>query len=624
MRRSFRAYRRALQDAISAGVDRIRLLTHNPIAADPKKPMPGPRPVHGASHTELSAALAACRGAFIGVGVMSAMVNVLYLTGSFFMLEIYDRVLPSRSLPTLVGIIVLAATLYIALGVLDLIRGRIMVRIGASLDESLSGRVFDTIARLPLKIGQRNDGLQPLRDLDSIRSFLSGLGPIALFDLPWMPFYIAICFAFHPLIGLTALGGAIILVTVTLLTEFQTRAPTKEATGFAIARNGLAETSRRNAEALVAMGMVGRVASRWEESNRKYLDSQQRMSDVVGGFGAVSKVLRMMLQSAVLGVGAYLVINQMATAGIIIAGSILAARALAPVDLAIANWKGFVAARQGWYRLTQILKLMPEQPAPMSLHAPAKSLTVENAAVTAPGTQKIIAQEVNLSLERGNGLGIIGPSGSGKSSVARMLVGVWQPVRGKIRLDGATLDQWSAEALGLHIGYLPQDVELLAGTVAQNISRFEPGADSTAIIAAAKAAGVHELIVGLSEGYETQIGEQGTSLSAGQAQRVALARALYGNPFLVVLDEPNSNLDSDGDEALTKAILAVRARGGIVVVVAHRPSAIAGVDLLMVMKQGRQQAFGPKDAIMSKLVQPTALPEPLKVVSDVGGGQRRQ
>jgi PrtD family type I secretion system ABC transporter len=608
--------------SIRAGIGRIVVPAHEPVTAGSKKPLQGPRPPYAQAQSELSAALASCRGAFIGVGIMSAMVNVLYLTGSFFMLEIYDRVLPSRSLPTLVGIIVLAAVLYLAQGVLDMIRGRILVRVGASLDESLSGRVFETIARLPLKVGQRNDGLQPLRDLDSIRTFFSGLGPIAMFDLPWMPFYIAICFAFHPLIGITALVGAIVLVTVTLVTEMRTRTPMKDAMGFATARNGLAETSRRNAEALIAMGMLGRISKRWHDSNNRYLNGQQHVNDVAGGLGAMAKVLRMMLQSAVLGVGAYLVINQMATGGIIIAGSILAARALAPVDLAIGNWKGFVAARQGWLRLTQLLKQMPEQSAPMALSAPSKTLKVENAAVVAPGTQKLVAQDINLTLEKGNGLGIIGTSASGKSSVARMLVGVWQPVRGKIRLDGAALDQWSTEALGSHIGYLPQDVELLAGTVAQNIGRFETETDSAAVIAAAKMASVHELIVNLSEGYETQIGEQGTSLSAGQAQRIALARALYRDPFLVVLDEPNSNLDSEGDEALTKAILAVRARGGIVVVVAHRPSAIAGVDLLMVMKQGRQHAFGPKDAIMSKLVQPQALPEPLKVVAEAGGGKR--
>ena len=565
----------------------------------------------------LSLALSGCRNAFIGIGVMSGMINILYLTGSFFMLEVYDRVLPSRSVPTLVGLVVLAVGLYMAQAVLDLIRGRILVRIGASLDESLSGRVFDTVARLPLKVGQRNDGLQPLRDLDSIRSFLSGLGPVALFDLPWMPFYIIICFAFHPLIGLTALVGAIILITVTVLTEFLTRAPMKEATGFAISRNGLAETSRRNAEALIAMGMLGRIARRWQDSNHSYLDGQQRVSDVAGGLGAISKVLRMMLQSAVLAVGGYLVIYQLATGGIIIAGAIIAARALAPVDLLIANWKGLVTARQGWNRLNRLLDLMPAQTAPMALQGPIRTLAVENAAVMAPGTQKVVAQDVQFTLDHGSGLGIIGPSGSGKSSVARMLVGVWTPARGKVRLDGAALDQWSSEALGPHIGYLPQDVELLAGSVAQNISRFEPKPDANAIIAAAKAAGVHELVTGLSEGYETQIGEQGTALSAGQAQRIALARALYRDPFLVVLDEPNSNLDADGDEALTKAILAVRARGGIVVVVAHRPSAIAGVDLLLVMNQGRQQAFGPKDAIMAKLLKPASAPAPIKAVPNV-------
>jgi len=542
------------------------------------------------------------------------MINVLYLTGSFFMLEVYDRVVPSRSVPTLVGLVVLAAVLYSAQGVLDLIRGRILVRIGASLDEALDARVFDTVARLPLKVGQRNDGMLPIRDLDSVRSFLSGLGPVAMFDLPWMPFYIAICFVFHPLIGVTALGGAIILTVVTLMTEHLTRAPIKESTGFAVARSALAETSRRNSEALIAMGMLGRIAQRWQEANRKYLESQRRISDVAGGLGAMSKVFRMMLQSAVLAVGAYLVINQLATSGVIIAGSILAARALAPVDLAIANWKGLAAARQGWHRLNQMLNIMPAEPPRMALQSPARNLTVENAAVMAPGTQKVVAQEIQFTLDRGNALGIIGPSGSGKSSVARMLVGVWTPVRGKVRLDGAALDQWSSEALGRHIGYLPQDVELMAGSVAENIARFEPQPDSNLVIAAAKAAGVHELVTSLSEGYETQVGEQGTALSAGQAQRIALARALYRDPFLVVLDEPNSNLDSEGDEALTKAVLSVRARGGIIVVIAHRPSAIAGVDLLLVMREGRQQAMGPKDAILAKLVKPASVPAPIKAV----------
>ncbi len=569
---------------------------------------------YGHEPSELSLALRACRGAFVGIGIMSAVINVLYLTGSFFMLEVYDRVVPSRSVPTLVGLVILAAYLYAAQGVLDMIRSRILVRIGTSLDESLGARVFDTVARLPLKAGHRNDGMLPIRDLDSIRSFLSGLGPVAMFDLPWMPFYIAICFVFHPLIGVTALGGAVILTVVTLFTEYLTRKSIREATGLAITRNALADTSRRNAEALIAMGMLGRVARRWHQANQKYLESQRRVSDVAGGLGSMSKVFRMMLQSAVLAVGGYLVINQEATAGIIIAGSILAARALAPVDLAIANWKGFVAARDGWKRLAELLNVMPAEAPHMALQAPARNITVENAAVVAPGTQKVVAQDVHFTLERGSGLGIIGPSGSGKSSVARMLVGVWTTVRGKVRLDGAALDQWSSESLGQHIGYLPQDVELMAGTVAQNIARFEPEPDANAVIAAARAAGVHELITSLSEGYETQIGERGTALSAGQAQRIALARALYRDPFLVVLDEPNSNLDSEGDEALTKAVLSVRARGGIIIVIAHRPSAIAGVDLLLVMRDGRQQAVGPKDQILAKLVKPAGAAAPIKAV----------
>ncbi len=308
----------------------------------------------GVRRSELGEALRACRSAFIGVGVMSCMINLLYLTGSLFMLEVYDRVLPSRSVPTLVGLIVLAGGLYMAQGVLDLIRGRILGRVGTSLDETLNARVFDIVVRLPLTVGGRNEGLQPLRDLDNVRSFLGGMGPGAFFDLPWLPFYLAICFAFHVLIGVTALVGAVILVTLTVMTEFLSRAPARQALGLAARRNDLAAASRRNAEVLVAMGMSGRLTKRWAEANQNYLDGNQRASDVSGGLGAVAKVMRMTLQSAVLAVGAYLVIHQEATAGIIIAGSILSARALAPVDLAIAHWKSFIAARQSWHRLTRL------------------------------------------------------------------------------------------------------------------------------------------------------------------------------------------------------------------------------------------------------------------------------
>jgi len=538
---------------------------------------------------------------------MSCTINVLYLTGSLFMLEVYDRVLPSRSVPTLVGLAVLAGGLYVAQGGLDLLRGRILGRIGTALDESLNRRVFETMVRLPLIVGSRNEGLQPLRDLDNVRSFLGGLGPGAFFDLPWLPFYLAICFTFHVMIGLTAMVGAVILVSLTLVTEFMSRAPAREATG-----------SRRNAEVLVAMGMSGRLTGRWSQANQNYLDGNQRASDIAGGLGAIAKVLRMTLQSAVLAVGAYLVINQQATAGVIIAGSILSARALAPVDLAIAHWKSFVAARQSWHRLNHLLEQMPARAGQMQLQGPSSRLAVEAVSIVPPGDQKVIVQDITFTLEAGQGLGVIGPSGSGKSSLVRALVGVWQPLRGKVRLDGAALDQWSPDLLGRHIGYLPQDVELFAGSVAQNISRFDPDASSDGIIAAAKEAGVHQIIIKMRDGYDTQVGEQGTALSAGQAQRVALARALYGDPFLIVLDEPNSNLDTEGDEALTRAIRGARKRGAIVVLVAHRPVGIEAVDQLLVLKDGRMQALGPKEQVMGQVLQRVVPPAPIKIVSEGG------
>jgi ATP-binding cassette subfamily C protein len=569
--------------------------------------------------SELAAALIACRQAFIAIGVFSGMSNILMLSGALFMLEIYDRVLPSRSIPTLVALLILVAVLYAAQGAIDMIRSRILVRIGNSLDEAMSMRVYDTIVRLPLKSGSRGDGAQPIRDLDTVRGFLSGVGPIALFDLPWMPVYLIICFVFHTYLGLTALTGAIVLVTLTVITELTTRRPTRTSTQFAAARNALMDASRRNAEAITAMGMVGRIAHRWGELNRKFVASSQRASDVAGGLGAMSKVLRLMLQSAILAVGAWLVINQQSTAGIIIAGSILGGRALAPVDSAIANWRGFVAARQSWRRLSNLLAHLPAQAPPMPLQPPSRALVVHSAAVAIPGTQTVVCQDINFALAGGKALGVIGPTASGKSSLARMLVGVWTPVRGTVRLDGASIDQWAPEALGQHIGFLPQDVELFPGNVAQNIARFEDPPHPQAVLAAAQAAGVHDLIVNLPQGYETHIGDQGNGLSAGQAQRIALARALYRDPFLVVLDEPNSNLDAEGDEALTRAILGIRARGAIAVVVAHRPSAIAGVDYILVMAKGRQQQFGLKEEILNRVIQPTTPARALKVVPEKGG-----
>lgn len=574
---------------------------------------------------ELREALAACWHAFIGVALLSGLINILYLTGSFYMLEVYDRVLPSRSIPTLVALSILAVMMFAFQGILDVIRSRILVRIAAFLDERLSGRVYDIVVQLPLRTKSQGDGLAPLRDLDQIRAFLVTSGPLALFDLPWMPLYLIICFLFHPWIGVAALIGAAILTSLTLISEYKTRGPARTASGHVGIRNSLADASRRNAEALHAMGMAPRMAKLWGDANTKYLVSQQQTSDVAGGLGAISKVLRFVLQSAVLGLGAYLVIQQQATAGIIIASSILVARALAPVELAIANWKGFVSARQSWRRLSDFLGALDKSAEPMALPAPKTQLVVENVAVTPPGIQRLVVQDVSFTLKAGQGLGVIGPSASGKSSLARAVVGVWAPVRGKVRLDGAAMDQWAPAALGQHIGYLPQDVELFAGTVAQNIARFEPNAPSDAIIAASQAAGVHDLIVRLPEGYDTQISEGGSALSAGQRQRVALARALYREPFLIVLDEPNSNLDSEGDKALTQAIMRVRARGGIVVVVAHRPSALAGVDQVLAMMGGRAHAMGPRDEVLAKLFGPQSpVPPPASGVpaTAAAGGLR--
>jgi PrtD family type I secretion system ABC transporter len=552
--------------------------------------------------TQLRQALAACKSAFVGIGVLSGILNILALTGSLFMLEIYDRVLPSRSIPTLVGLIALVSVLYIFFGLLDLIRGRVLIRVGSALDEALSEDMFRIVAMLPLKVRPQGDGLQPLRDLDQVRSFLSGLGPAAMFDLPWLPLYLAICFAFHFWIGLTALVGAALLVIVTLMANAAIARPSKAGAGLASERISLAQSARRNAEVIHALGMTGRITTLWGATNADYRNNLRRGADLGVDYAAVSKVVRMMLQSLVLGVGAFLVIRQEATAGIIIASSILTSRALAPVELAIAHWRSFLSAKQSWARLETLFSRLPANSKPLPLPRPVASLSVESVSAVPPGGQKTVVNNVSFALTSGQGLGVIGRSASGKSSLARMLVGVWAPVRGQIRLDGAALDHWDAMTLGGYVGYLPQDVELFAGTVAQNICRFETELDAKAIIAAAKAAGIHDMILGLPNAYETEVGENGSSLSAGQQQRIALARALYKDPFLVVLDEPNSNLDSDGDRALTGAILAVRARGGIVIVVAHRSSALAGVDLVLVMADGQAQAFGPKDEVFAKVL----------------------
>jgi ATP-binding cassette subfamily C protein len=541
------------------------------------------------------------------------------LTGSFFMLQVYDRVLPSRSVPTLIGLMILAIILYAFQGGLDLVRNRISSRIGRFLEETLGLRVYDAVVRLPLKTRGDGDGLQPLRDIDQVRGFLSHGGPTALFDLPWIPLYLGICFYFHFWIGMVALAGACVLVGFTALMEIRTRDATKASAGFAVSRNALAAEGRRNAEVVRAMGMRQRLAERWYDANRNYIAANEAASDVASGLGSASKVFRMILQSGVLAVGAYLVIHQEATAGIIIASSILTSRALAPVEAAIANWKGFVAARQAGRRLDQLLTLLPQEVPPMALPAPERSFTVDRIHVVPPGAERPVLHDVSFALTSGEGLGIIGPSGSGKSSLARALVGVWPQMHGKIRIDNATLDQWSPEALGRHLGYLPQDVELFDGNVAINIARFDPEATPAGVLEAAHAAGVHDLILSLPQGYGTLIGEGGMALSAGQRQRIALARAFYGNPFLVVLDEPSANLDAEGEQALMNAIMSVRRRGGIVVIITHRPKSLDAVDKLLVVGNGTVQAFGDRDDVLRKVLRNP--PVPLRMAAS--GGRAR-
>ncbi|UXT99019.1 type I secretion system permease/ATPase [Agrobacterium tumefaciens] len=563
-----------------------------------------------------------CVTAFVGIALMSALVNILYLTGSLFMMEVYDRVLPSRSLPTLLALFAIAAVLYAFQGLFDAIRGRLLVRISDRLDQVLSSKVYDAVIGLQLRLPVSGRQAQPLRDLDTIRSFLSGSGPTALFDLPWLPFYIAICFAFHFWLGVTALAGAAILTVFTLMTELVSRRPVEEAAQHASRRNRLIEATRRNADIISVTGMATPLRDRWQMDNRAYVREQRSASDIASGFGVASKVLRMLLQSGILAVGAWLVINEQATPGIIIAGSILSARALAPVDLAIANWKGFIAARQSRHRLERTLALLPDAAMRLDLPAPQALLSVERVSALPPETTEPVLQDIAFTLQAGSGLGVIGASGSGKSSLARLLVGLWRPLKGSIRLDGATLDQWPAEALARHIGYMPQMIELLDGTIAENIASFDRQASSEKIIAAARAARIHDLVVSLPDGYSTEVGETGRQLSAGQKQRIALARALYGDPFLVVLDEPNSNLDSEGEDALTAAILGIRERGGVAVIIAHRPSALLAVDKVLMIADGRQQAFGPKEEVLAKVLRPVGgAAAALKVVQAVEAGK---
>lgn len=544
---------------------------------------------------------------FLGVGLFSGVINVLALTGAIYMLQVYDRVIPSRSVPTLIGLTVLMLVMVAAGGLLDMIRTRIMSRIGLRIDDLLRDKVFYAIQTASLRSRSEGDGLQAVRDLDRVRTFLSGIGPTALFDVPWIPIYLTVIFLLHPLMGWFAVGGAALLVAVAIATEVFSKGPTLRAAKSGSGRYAIFAGSVRNAETVRTMGMAPNVLGRLRAVNDQYLGDQTRASDVVSGMGVISKLLRMLLQSLILGLGAYLVVNNEVSPGSIIAGSIIMSRALAPIEIAIQYWKSFMEARQASHRLQVLLHATEDATKDRTeLPAPQSDLTVEKLTVAAPGQKTPTISNISFSLNAGEALGVIGPSGSGKSTLARAILGAWEPLRGNgsVRLDGAALDQWTHASLGRHIGYLPQDIQLFEGTVAENIARFNPEATSESIVEAANDAGAHELIVSLPDGYETMLGDNGSGLSAGQRQRIALARALFGRPFLVVLDEPNASLDSAGDVALSIAIKGIRERGGIAIVIAHRPSALAHIDKVLALAKGQVQTIGPKEEVLRKVLAP--------------------
>jgi ATP-binding cassette subfamily C protein len=538
------------------------------------------------------------RGIIVYLVAISCLINVLALTGSLYMMQVYDRALTSGSVQTLVALSVIALVLFLFQGGFDAIRSRILLRIGARFDRDIAPIAHRVTIDMPRFGFSTTEALERGRDVDNVRSFLASQGPGALFDLPWIPIYLGFIYLLHPWLGALTLGGAVVLTLLTLAAEIVARKVAGEARQTALGRSSIAESNARNAEVLKAMGFAGRATQRFAVANEAHLALQSRASDVVGSFGAVSKILRMILQSAVLGLGAYLTIKGELSAGAIIAASVSSARALAPVDQAIANWKPFVAARQSFARLRETVVALSKAVEPMKLPAPHSYLKVDKITVAAPGSGQILLSEVSFDVGAGKAVGIIGPSGGGKTTLVRALTGIWPSLRGAVRLDGAELEQWPEEDLGRAIGYLPQEVSLLDATVEENISRLADYDDPSGIVAAANAAGIHDMIVRLPAGYRTPLGPQGMAISAGQRQRIGLARALYGDPFLVVMDEPNSNLDSEGEMALTKAIEQLKARGAIVIIVAHRPSALAAVDYVGVIQAGKLTAFGPKEQII--------------------------
>jgi len=565
---------------------------------------------------EILAALAACRRGFVSVGAFSAVINLLMLAPALYMLQVYDRVLASGNHMTLAMLTLMVLGLYVFMGLLEWVRSLVVIRLGAQIDQQLGARIYEATFDASLRVG-RGSSAQPLNDLTSLRQFATGNALFALFDAPWFPLYLAVLFLFHPWLGWLALGGAALLLALTWANQWLTRAPLAEAGQLAIQATQAAGSHLRNAEATEAMGMLARLRQRWQGEHGRFLQLQNRASEQGAAFSAASKGVRLALQSLMLGLGALLAVDGQITAGMMIAGSILAGRVLAPLDQLINAWKQWSGAQQSYQRLCDLLRAQPPRASGMSLPAPRGALRVEQLSACAPGSRTPVLAGVSFALEPGQRLVVLGPSGCGKSSLARLLVAAQMPLAGKVRLDGADLQQWNKDALGPHLGYLPQDVQLFAGSIAENIARFAD-VEADKVVAAAQMAGVHELILRLPQGYDTRLGEGGAGLSGGQRQRIGLARAVYGLPALIVLDEPDANLDEAGEQALLAALDRLREQGRTLVLVSHRPALLKGADQLLLLRGGQMQAFGPASRVLQDLQQaarPAAQSVPVRRVA---------
>ncbi|SNS95249.1 type I secretion system permease/ATPase [Tropicimonas sediminicola] len=559
-----------------------------------------------AGRQELQQARAESRSLFTSAFVFSIFVNLLMLTGPLYMLQIYDRVLGSRSEETLLALSVLVAFLYLMMGLLDYARGRVMARAGARFQTLLDSRVFSAVLRSETGRPGAEAAQTGLRDLEIVQRFLGSPALLAFFDMPWTPIFLFAIFIFHPWLGALAVAGGITLVCVTLLNQWRTRQPALEAAGMGQRAERMSDQMRDEAEAVEALGMRGSTFDRWQMARGTAMDLQLAASDRAGAFTSATKSLRLFLQSAMLGLGAYLVLQNELSAGAMIAGSILLGRALAPVELAIGQWELLQRASRGWQNLTRLLSDVPPEIQRTPLPRPAARLEGQQVTVVPPGESQASLRMVSFTLPPGKAMGVIGPSGSGKTTLARAITGVWRCAGGKIRLDGAALDQYDPDVLGQHIGYLPQRVTLFDGTIAENIARLSTQPDPKKVVEAAQKAAAHEMILKLPQGYDTPLVSASNRLSGGQVQRIGLARALYGDPVILVLDEPNSNLDNEGSEALNRAIRQMKSEQRSVIIMAHRPAAIQECELLLVLDGGIRRAFGPRDEVLSEVVQNAA------------------